>query len=337
MTKRHLYGIDYARIAAIFLVILQHLTISGVDSAGHPFLYRISARLMEALAQPCVDLFALISGYVCLTATWRPMRYFKLWLQVVFTAAVIVAVVPLVAAAPVSRDWLKVLTPVCHDTYWYFTGYTVVFLLMPVLNRLMRLKWACTGAFALVAVLAILQTLGVLSAFTFLNDGYSAAWLVVLYAVGAGLRQIEDRLPRTPWPYFVLAFACVLLTMAQRLFTGYDDWTLFKYTSPTNVVAAASLLVGFLRLPSPDFGGTAIRALSSAAFGVYLWHVHPLFFRQCWFGSFTFFNDIPGWAYAAAMLGTAGLAFLLIAAVELLRIRLFSCIGRCVGKVLALT
>ena len=329
--KKHLYGIDFARIVAILLVILQHLTVSGgLDGDGQSFPWRLGMRLVESMAQPCVDLFALISGYVCLNARWRPLRYFGLWLQVVFTSAVIVAAVSCVADGSMASEWAKVPLPVFNDTYWYFTGYTVVFLLMPLLNWLMKRPFAPFVAFGVVAVVSVLQAFGADGLLKVFNNGYSSAWLVLLYLVGAGLKSVDSKLPRSPLPYFALALCCLAGTMGQRLAVGYFEWTLFSFVSPTNTVAAAALLLGLLRLPEPRRFTGLVRALSGAAFGVYLWHVHPLFFTHFWRESFVFFKRVPGWACAPAVIATAVVIFMALAVLELLRIRLFA---RCLSKV----
>ena len=323
------YGIDAARILAIFLVVLQHVVLlGGIDNDGG-FLKRLPLRFLEASSQCCVDLFGLITGYVCWrTTTWNVRRFASLWLQVWTTGLLVLGVLALAGHPVASGDWLRGLFPLVFDEYWYFTGYAVVFALMPFLNRIPA-RFRNTLCLVLFAVV---------SAFTFwpgglrhlpLAKGYSAAWLVILFLFGATLRDLSPRWRVRPRTCFAFAAAMIAATVAQRLVISAipalrrffaDEWTLLPYTSPTVVLTAAALLVGLARLEIGDgLVRKMITLLAPCAFGVYLLHVQPLFFESVWKGSFAPLNALPDALIIPAILLVVLLAYLACFLVELLR------------------
>ena len=325
--KKRNYGVDAARILAIFLVVLQHVVfLGGLDNDGGAF-RRLAQRALEASSQCCVDLFGLITGYVCWRVTkWNWRRFAGLWLQVWTTGLLVLGGTALLGRSVTSADWLRGCFPLCLDEYWYFTGYAVVFALMPLLNRL-------PGRTAVSAVLFL-----VVSAFTCwpgglellpLAKGYSGAWLAILFLFGATLRSLESRWTIRPLWCFLFAGAMVGATVAQRLALSSvpalrslfdDEWTLLPYTSPTVVLTAAALLLGLAKL---DFGEgvvkKAIAVVSPCAFGIYLFHVQPAFFEKVWKGSFAALNELPDALFVPAVPAVALLVFAVCFALEFLR------------------
>ncbi len=323
------YGIDAARILAIFLVVLQHVVLlGGIDNSGG-FLKRIPLRILEASSQCCVDLFGLITGYVCWrTTTWNVRRFAALWLQVWTTGLLVLGVLAFAGRPVAADDWLRGFFPLVFDEYWYFTGYAVVFALTPLLNKIPARR---RNALCLVLFFVI-------SALTFwpgglrhlpLAKGYSAAWLVILFLFGATLRDFTSRWNLRPCACFAFAAAMIAATVAQRLVISAipalrsffaDEWTLLPYTSPTVVLTAAALLAGLSRLEiSEGRARKVISLLAPCAFGVYLLHVQPLFFKSVWKGSFASLNALPDALIILAILLVVLLVYLACFLVELLR------------------
>ena len=335
------YGVDAARILAIVFVVLQHVVfLGGIDNCGG-FVRKVPLRCLEALSQCSVDLFGLITGYVCWRATkWNVRRFASLWLQVWTTGLLVLGGLALAGRPVSSADWLRGLFPLVFNEYWYFTGYAVVFALMPLLNRL-----PARNVVSLVLFLVV-------SAFTFwpgglrllpLAKGYSAAWLVILFLFGGTLRSLASRWTVRPHSCFLFAGAMVALTVAQRLAMSAvpslrslfaDEWTLLPYTSPTVVLTAAALLVGLSRLDvRSEAVRKAIAVLAPCAFGVYLLHVQPLFFQSVWRGSFAWLDSAPDLLLAPAVVLVVLVVFLACLLVELLRRAVVRCLSLAFGSV----
>ena len=334
-------GLDLARNLAIFLVIVQHIVfLGGLTNDGMGELHRLQARLLEALSQSCVDLFGLISGYLGVSACgWKVRKFARLWFQVWTTGLLVLGGCALAALAfpavfpeglPTRADWFTAACPLLRDEYWYFTGYLFVFLLGPLINRGLfaagRERIGLTVAAVLFVVVCGTTVCPGGVTWLPLAKGYSAAWLVCLYVFGAALRITESRWGaiRARW-FFAATAACVAATVLQRLSMASvpaiktffaDEWTLHHYTSPTVTLGAVGLLLGCARLPLTACRGRLARistALAPCAFGVYLLHVQPFFFRHVIAGRFAFLDRVPDAFFAIAVLFTTAAAHLLFA------------------------
>ena len=91
MVEQRNLGIDLARIVAMVLVILFHFfDWGGVDVARSN---SVSLRYARVFSWCCIDVFALISGYVAIGRTWHFRRWVNMWIQVFTTGLVCAAVV----------------------------------------------------------------------------------------------------------------------------------------------------------------------------------------------------------------------------------------------------
>lgn len=316
-------GLDLVRNLAIFLVVVQHIVfLGGLGNDAMGALHKIQARFIEALSQSCVDIFGMLSGYLGVTATtWKWRRF--------------------AGARPGWADWRTALLPLCHNEYWYFTAYLLVFMLAPLVNRFLFAP-GCEKRGFVVAILLFLVA-GDVSVFPgdsadhFFAKGYSAEWLLFLYVMGAALRCGEGKLKNVrPWCFFAIAAFGVVLTAGQRFAMAAmpalkdffdDEWTLCVYTSPTVTLTAAALLLGCAHLSPktlPARFWSVNARFAACAFGVYLFHVQPFFFNHVFKGAFHWLDRVPDVLWGAAVLGTALGVYIIFGLLERLR-----------GKVLA--
>lgn len=79
-------GIELARIAAMFLVIVMHInTQGGIFDALQPLSCNYIVEWFLLCVTYCaVDLFAIISGYVGVNSGFRYSRILNLWLGAAF-------------------------------------------------------------------------------------------------------------------------------------------------------------------------------------------------------------------------------------------------------------
>lgn len=342
-------GLDLARNLAIILVVVQHIVfLGGLANDDMSFVHKIQARFLEAVSQSCVDLFGLLSGYLGVTSlVWNWRKFGRLWLQVWATGLLVLGGCSLIGLIcpsvfsgrlPTLDDWLTAAFPILRDEYWYFTAYLFVFLLAPLINRFLfaegreRTGYVIAGGMLLLVCGSTVCPGGV--DWLPLAKGYSSAWLVGLYILGGALFRLERRLGdmRAGW-FFAFAAIGVGITVAQRLLMSVlpslkeafaDEWTLAHYTSPTVTLTAAALLLGCARLRLTAFGGRLARAcaaLAPCAFGIYLLHVQPFFFRRGFVGRFAFLDNLPDWLFAGGVLLVAITLYLLLAGLESLRRR----------------
>ena len=293
MTAERNYGVDLAKAIAIFLVVLTHVLQGGVDyptsGAGlwtHAY--------VKGFASCCVNLFALVSGYVGVTGHPSLRKYFRLWLQVVVTGGIVTAFTRFVLGVPLEGiDYTHIVLPVTSAAYWYFTAYTGVYCFMPLLNaglKALDRRSALGVAAALFAVLSVSASVGARDVYGHVS-GYSVIWLLVLYVFGGLVRLHLPRLPRLRW--CVLAAALLpTLTMAQDVLCASRPALAAKlsgrclaghYISPVVTLTALALFLACLQYRAvSDRVRRTVVFLSSVSFGIYLFHNQSTLFHRYW-------------------------------------------------------
>ncbi len=281
---RH-YGIDLMRLVAMCFVVVLHTLGQGGILAAAPAGSAVSRAAwgLEALAFCAVDIFALISGYVAYSDAPRRTKlssWLLLWLEVVCYAVGVTLVFCALRPDAVPLGALRgMYLPVKNDLYWYFTAYTGLFLIRPVLDAGLRAVSEKTARRVFGAVLLGFSLYGTLGAPFRLNLGYSFAWITLLYVMGAAMRKAGIGARVHPAAAGAGVIGCTALTWAWKL--GFDvlpealqRMELMSYVSPTVLGAALCWLVLFLRLRPGGHLRAVIGFAAPGAFAVYLLNTH---------------------------------------------------------------
>ena len=297
------YGIDVARIVAIWFVVLGHIvTCGGILPSEVKGQWPLCMIFLDCMTVGCVNVFGLISGYVGLTARHRLSSCVRLWLQVFLTNAIMSLFFALCSDARI--DLRDVLFPVLRRDYWYFTAYIPLFFLMPILNEGIRKMSAIRCrvlCLILVGILSGSRLLVSQDPFA-LNGGYSFAWLLILYILGGCLNRSSLTLSKKACLFGFLGCVvtgCVAvlcfgrIAKLQSVFHGINPF--YGYCSPLVVIGAILLLLGLIQYSKffERFRST-ISFFSASAFGVYLIHVQPLAWRRLFVGNFHFLSQLGG-------------------------------------------
>lgn len=342
------YGIDILRLVAMFQIVVLHSFTFGAIMGVQPFnIYYETGFLMEALVYSSVNCFALISGYVGAISKFKYRRIVKLLLQAVFYCLLITVVFtyikPLLTGAQPSltkESLIAALMPVKNNTYWYLTAYFATFFVAPFINEATRnITPGRAYAFILgIIFIAIAYPYFMKRSFFELALGYSATWIIIMYAVGGALSKtgIEKKVKNK---YIFLALHIVMSVMAwgAKYISEYKsmknggfvtDGVYLQYTSIFIFLSAIFLVLFFVNVKvNNDKCKKVIQVLSPAAFGVYLIHVHPLFLQLPFWGRLTSLCQKPVIVMVLGVLLNAAAVFTICIIIELLRIRLFRLIG----------
>ena len=343
MHEERNYGIDALRVAATMMVVIHHVLHFGgllsLKEAGEAICFE--AWLLEALSFGAVNCYALISGYIGVKRKPRIASLMTMWLQVAGYSTALVVAMELVAPERVNMSsWLTGLMPVVNNKYWYFTAYFLLFFMMPLLNELLTKgersvlrRGIAVSLCALVGVMAIAKR----DVFVF-ADGYSAAWLIMLYLVGGYLKLYgeEERFfvylrQRGIWVYLGIALMMaavnsVLLRREIGLPFGlkierYRD--LYNYMSVPVVTLSIALLAWFSAWrPSPRLCRW-IGRLAPAAFGVYVIHMHPNVVEICITNRFAWLGDFGPLLMPLGVIAVSMVIYVICTAIDLIRMALF--------------
>lgn len=285
------YGIDSMRILSMFYVLILHtLGAGGVldNAATGSFQYAVSW-LMEIGAYGALNVFGLISGYVGYRPTpkepGQPRRvlkissYLSLWLEVVFYGVGCCLVYMVIAPGKVTgADVLRWVFPVSNGVYWFFTAYTGVFFVMPLLNLAVEHCDRRTTAVFLIVVFFVFSLFDTFFTRFDLEGGYSFTWLAMLYLIGAIVKKYRFSDYVKP-PLALLGIVLMTLVswgwlMSGFSFSVYDTDVakdvLVSYTSPTILVMSVLYLIIGAQFKPGKTLTKIVKFLAPGAFAVYL-------------------------------------------------------------------
>ena len=288
------YSIDCVKVLAVIFVIVHHVVDCGLtmlDTASG--ILKMIWYFLHSVSLTCVDLFALVTGYLCVTSNGAHKRLLGLWGQVLFIGIAISSAIVLAGGGISSTDWIRSFFPVITGEYWYFTAYVIVCLFMPFVNHGAR---TLDGRSFARLLLAFFLLLSVSSLFTtndpfVLKKGYSFAWLLVVYLFGAYWRIHVTKPPSLITCLIIIivfSFSFLIPSVGKRIFSGelgvwLGNVNPIRYTSPFTLVMSLAVfgICKHIDLKSL-WGRRMLVSVSRKSLGMYLWLVHPVFWHSIW-------------------------------------------------------
>lgn len=303
------YGIDLLRIIAMLYVVIGHSLGKGglLYACDSHSLAGVMCWFLYTLSDSCINIFALVSGYVCYkdgSTALHIGRTIDIYLQTVFYGVLSTVACSMLIdsySATIS-DYYHVLFPVSHNAYWYTTAYVGIFMLCPIVNSGIKhindrvLKLMLPLFIVLYCVLAMIT-----EDIFYQHKGYTAFWLLILYTIGGILKKtgILDELK--PWTVLLISMVCIMAPMLWA-YRGISitaiggnldlNWDfLYDYISPFLVILAAMHIALFTRLKMPKVIKQGISFITPSVYAVYLINASPQFYDNVLDGSTVFLGD----------------------------------------------
>lgn len=336
MSQKRNYGVDLLRIVATYMIVTLHVLAAGgilytIDSSSPVY---ETAWFLEFASYCAVNCYALISGYVGLNSKFRVSNILLLWLQVVTTTVVITIGFYFLGADVQLADIKKACTPVTSEIYWYFTAYVCLYFFTPFLNQFVlcltsKMSKCLLIAFAI--LFSIVPTIWETDLFL-INNGYSVAWLVILYIVGAIIKNHYSEVKIKKRILGIGYVGAVILTLGSKLgieylnakisFSLFASNFLMNYNSPTIVLAGVCLVLLFANINMDKFS-KLIAFFAPFTFGIYIIHSHPFVWNKILINRFTYFTNLHPILLVIAVLLTSTLIFTGCSIIEWCRIKIF--------------
>ena len=336
--KQREIGPDLMRVVATAMVITLHVLGRGgiIYNADRTDLLYWVAWFLESCCYGAVNCFALVSGYVMFKRPVKVSNLVSLWLQTCFYSLLITGVIYLVQPEKVGlKNLVLSAFPIFTWQYWYMSAYFALFFLMPFLNLIVERapKQTIHKLFLAVGLgICIVDCILPGEAF-FIMDGYSPAWLSVMYLAGAYIKKYDVASKTSRKKCFGLAFLMFGVTLFSKfaiscvtelvLGQAKGDNIFMRYSSLPVFVGSICVFLCCLQTKVGKAGTKIVNLLAPTTLGVYLIHVHPCIYDGILAESFAFLID---WSVmlmilvvVAAMIGI----FLICAAIEWVRIGLF--------------
>lgn len=344
-TSQRNYGIDLLRIISMFFIVMLHILGHGgiINAAkSDPLNYNITW-IIEISAYCAVNCYALISGYVGYSSSFRYTNIIMLWLRVLFYTVGITALFSLTMPHAVenngtegtfyliSPNWENALFPTITKQYWYFTAYVLCFFFTPILNKAVQnlerrqLKKALFAIITIISIPALYTGNDVFDAV----HGFSSIWLIILYLLGAYIKKYNSLKNIGKLNAFMGYIACILVTWSVKLLCiefapdfSRPDF-LISYTSPTIIGSGIFLFFIFRNLKLPNALCRIIALLSPLAFSVYLIHVHPFVWNNVIKDLFKPLGTLPTPIMLVSIIGAAVGLYLACSLIDVVRYYLF--------------
>ena len=325
--ERRNYGIDLLRLVSMFLVVLLHATgaVRKAADPGTPMYDMIY--LLRTLSYPCVDIFAIISGYVGWKHRLTVTGVAGTWLLVVWHTVLITALTALLKPEWLPEEaWIRAFFPVIKKEYWYVTAYFIMLLFVPLIHLILRhisatLLWIWVGSFLFVH--SFLATLN-WKAYG-MKHGYNFWWLIGMYLLGAAMERSRSLWKARPKLIGMLLFAAGAVP-AFLLIILADDRNWIDYCSPLTILSAAGLVICFSGMKLQRISW-AVRTVSPTALAVFVIHVHTITWNHIfysWPRNHGLWETASVPQLCANLISWALAVFLICVLLDLIRIGLFS-------------
>ncbi len=286
--KQRQANLDLLRIIAMLLIIFLHtIDHSGVLEAArqgtwmHAYIY-----YGYMLAQVCVNVFVLISGYFLVSGKFRLSKLVTLWAETVFYALIIRLLFIATGQEAFSiTSIISCFVPILTGRYWFITIYVAMYCVSPFLNLFVRaLSKKQLGVLNVVlfGLFSVWSSLHPSIAGVNSGGGWGLAWFGVLYLMASWLRLYYVPTYRSG-KYWLAFFGIPLIIVAALLsaqwlkidiiYTIVRHW--YKYNSVPAYASSLALVMALLNTKiNSAFFNKLFVFVSPLTFAVYLIHAH---------------------------------------------------------------
>ncbi len=330
-------GIDMAKLLVMFFIASAHVLHYGLKPVAgdlHPVLRQFTYDFLFTVFAS-MNVFAIATGYLSVKASCRYSKLVPLYLQLVFTGLVISLVLKMTGLVEITlSDLSAVFRPFACNHWWYMTCYLPVALLAPFLNDGIKTLPRRSLEIFLILALGIITTLDLVTkeGVNVVMRGYSTAWLLILYVLGAYLRLYNPLARLRPRVCFLGVILIALVSAAIPALapmlpfgaTIVRHLHLFDLTSPNVLALGLLTFTGFINLRIENARIIrVVKFLAPATLGVYLIHVQPFLWYRLLRPALEGTHLASVWALPLVCLGLGAAIFVVCLALDLLRVWLF--------------
>ncbi|MCD7872017.1 MAG: acyltransferase [Clostridiales bacterium] len=338
LKKERNMGIELLRIVSMLMIVTLHVLKQGgvLDNVFQGTYRYYFAWIMRIACIGAVDLYALISGYVCVNGKTCYSRIMEIWLQAAVYCVGISAVYYCLRPESFKiADFINQFFPLSTNHYWYLTAYFIVFLFIPYLNKLInslsvnQLKKLGILLFVLTSLWPNVAQMDLLK----MDGGYCVLWITILYLFDALINKINLK-NSVKSGYMLLGYAlCTVVSfmfkfITEKYSTSVNPGLLMTYDSFTVLAGSICLFLFFVKLniKSRALKGI-IKTIAPASFGVYIIHTNKFVWDKIIKNRFEGYADMFSVKMIVYVVITAIAIYLICTAVDLIRIYLFKNLG----------
>lgn len=277
-------NIELLRMISMFLIVLHHFAIHGIFNS-HIIITNLTINKMIAEfliigGKIGVDLFVLITGYFLIESNFKMKKAFQLENQILIYSVGIFIVLIILKYVDFSLSiMIKSIFPVITNSYWFVTAYMIVYMMFPIINKIIKSLDKKSNIRVLVTLICLLFFLptffglkvGISSIGTFLTIYYIGA-LIRIYSEKINLGRMGYRLLLVNLFFGIMSF--VLLNTVGIIFGMRRFLNKSTHFFNGNSIFMLGIAVGLflIFLNKKEFSNKYINFIASLSFCVYLIH-----------------------------------------------------------------
>lgn len=209
VSQKRFINFDLLRVAAMFGIVVLHCFTHGlynhfdISSGGVMGLSMTSCNFMmsEIVYEIChiaVNCYVMITGYFMITKSFKLSRLAVLWVEVLFYAVSLYAVLCWMGFQTFQvKELINAIFPITSMEYWFMTNYMGLLILAPVLNVFVHHVSQSKYLLTLIGLGAISLTLFVKFPLSdAFGGGYGFLWFIFLYLVAGYVRLYAKTMNR---------------------------------------------------------------------------------------------------------------------------------------------
>lgn len=273
---------ELCRIVAMLMIVSHHFAIRNgfqIETVG--FL-SIWLRFLESAGKIGVNLFILLTGYFMVGKQNKLEKIISISLTTMLYSTVFLGIwlgYQYVSGGGIHdiRQIRNALFPICSSEYWFITNYVLLYLTIPILNKLLEVY---SRKQCLVGILAGFFVLSIIPSVLQVELGFSYyIWFVFMYCLGAYWR-LYIRTNRT-WQHYMLISVCLyatliaIETLLDGLFPGRIDMLQLYAMNQILIVIISVMLFAMFSCVQLRYI-PQINEISKHTIGVYLVHDNQL-------------------------------------------------------------
>ncbi len=236
------------------------------------------ARIWAAFSIIAVNLYAMLTGYLCVNRRWNIKRYIELWFVVVFYTMSLFLIPVVMGESVYSVYGVRSTFLRCNPmtcSYWYFVAYSGVYAVMPFLNKGLNALDAKSFKVLVFVLLFSFSALAFWEPGNTVQHGYNVFWLMIMYIVGAYVKLYKPVVNKIV--LIIIYFVCCLVNFVALVEHGsMENMFFYAYPSISTVGASIAFFLLIMRLRIKyEWMKCLLRLGAPMAFAVYLIHDHP--------------------------------------------------------------
>lgn len=277
-------NIEWLRIIAMFLIVFSHFSCHGYSEMGGVKIitnvFNLSYLKLTFTGNLGTGLFMIITGYfLCTSSKVKTSRLLSVVIQV-FTYSLLCYIIYTIMYGGGHfrpKEIFVALTPLIHETNWYFSAYVLIYLFHPHLNRLI-LNLNRQELRNLIVLMAIVW--GVIPVFFFVKfNRTDFLFFSMMYFIGAYMRLYPDgRYAKSYKKALFLSVLAWIFIASMPIWTTKqisDLASLFYLNgSPLVIILSSSLFLLFLNKNEISYS-SFINTVAACTGGIYLLHENP--------------------------------------------------------------